>query len=146
MKKLLSLFIALIVGLLFYSCSKEGAPSSSSGILGAWDVSLIIGPDQLNEIASIKIDKSTITMSFKKGYYGYLYKEYGPSNIVHYTYNANDVDVDGKRAISLTFDKPLYFVEYSPWRDYISKVIIDVDGNEFIWSDYDLTHGLLLSK
>lgn len=134
----------------FVSCDKAGSSSGGMYYYGTWDVSLIVGHGCLTEIMTIEINKSTVTMTFDKdGYYGSLYGEYGSTNTVSYTYNANDKDFTGETRESLTFDSPLYFVKWSDHNEYISKIFIN-NGEGImkgvVWSNDDLSHGLLLTR
>ena len=109
---LLSAFLILSTLIGLTSCSKES--SSNSSYLGKWKLSGVMGHGALTEITSMTIKESTVTMTFdKEGYYGSLYKEYGPSNTVNYTYNPHDIDMFGKECASLTFDSPLFIIPYS---------------------------------
>lgn len=146
MKRVLLALVLFIAAASVSCCSKGGA--SSSGFLGNWKASLIVGQGDLSDIQKIKIEKSTITVCFEEGgHYGALYEAYGPSHSVHYTSKANDVDSKGEQGTSLTFDEPLYFVEYSLGNDYISKVFIKkVEGGKILWWDDLATHSFSLSK
>lgn len=151
MKSIKSIFTLLLICVTtLVSCDKGDSSSGSTYYYGTWDVSLIVGHGCLTEIMTIKIDKSTVTMTFEKdGYYGTLYDKYGSSNTVSYTYNANDKDFTGETRESLTFDSPLYFVKWSDQNEYISKVFINKGEGitkGVVWSSEDLSHGLLLTK
>lgn len=148
MKTFKSIFTLLLISCFaFVSCDKDGSSSGGMYYYGTWDASLMVGQGSLRDIMTIKIDKSTITMTFKKdGGYGYLYEEYGASNTVSYTYNANDTDITGEKQESLTFDSPLYFVSYSGGNEYVSKVYITKGQGGIVWSGEDLSHGLMLTK
>lgn len=149
MKKAIRFILFLVFAcILTLSCSKEGKPTSAtSGYLGKWRVSLIIGQGDLSDIIYVNIEKSKITMTFQEGgHYGTLFDEYGPSNSVHYTYKEHDVDIVGNLGSSLTFDSPLYFVPYSTKNDYISKVFFEIEEDGITWWDEQASHGLFLSK
>ncbi len=133
------------------SCDKEEKASKGKYFYGTWDVSLVGGQGDLTDILTVKIDESTVTMTFKEGgWYGALYDYYGPSNTVSYSYNENDVDLFGEKCASLTFDSPLYFEELSGGNVFVSKVFID-EGPVFLagsvsWRDDRLSHQMLLTK
>lgn len=135
----------------FTSCNKEAMNSEGKYFYGTWDVSLVGGQGDLTDILTVKIDESTVTMTFKEGgWYGALYDYYGPSNTVSYSYNENDVDLLGEKCASLTFDSPLYFEELSGGNVFVSKVFID-EGPVFLagsvsWRDERLSHQMLLTK
>ena len=142
------LFTCLVI---FTSCDKEKMASKGKYFYGTWDVSLVGGQGDLTDIMTVKIDESTVTMTFKEGgWYGALYDYYGPSNTVSYSYNENDVDLLGEKCASLTFDSPLYFVEWSDGNVFVSKVFIN-EGPVFVagsvsWRDEDLSHQMILTK
>lgn len=143
---------SILIGLT--SCSDHKLELDSTSFLGDWTVVSMMGQGGLSDIISIHIDESAITMKFKEGdHYGTLFDEYGPSNTVSYTYNADDVDIHGKRGASLTFDKPLYFEPYSSFNNYITKVFIEIqdrhDGMNGIfltWTCSARSHLLTLQK
>ena len=148
--KLFFVFLFTCLGI-STSCDKGTMTSKGKYFYGTWDVSLVGGQGDLTDILTVKIDESTVTMTFKQGgHYGYLYDHYGPSNTVSYSYNENDVDLIGAKCASLTFDSPLYFVGWSTGNDYVSKVFIN-KGQGFLagcvaWRDDSLSHQLLLTK
>ena len=147
MKSIKSIFVLLLVSFFtFVSCDNDGS-SGGMYFYGTWDSSLMMGQGDLRDITTVKIDQSTVTMTFNKdGYYGYLYEHYGQSKTVYYTYNANDVDFAGEARESLTFDSPLYFVQLSSGKEFISKVFITKGPGGLVWYSADLSHGLFLSK
>ena len=137
----------LILGmsLAILSCSKNASSSSEGGDYhGKWLVTLMMGDDDLRDIISVSIDKSTITMTFDDAGLSDLCDKYGPSHTVHYTYKPKDADIHDKLGASLSFDSPLYFLPYSSY--YISKVFIEPQGNGFLWWDNNGNHVLKLSK
>lgn len=150
MKSIKPIFLLLISFFTFVSCDKEDSSSGGMYFYGTWDVGLIVGHGCLSEIMTIKIDKSTVTMTFEKdGWYKTLYNHYGSSNTVSYTYNPNDKDYSGEKRESLTFDTPLYFIPWSDSIESISKVFINKGQGVMkgvVWRNDDSSHGLLLSK
>lgn len=143
MKKLICVLTVVLGMMAFTSCSKE----NKFWYVGDWSCQLIVGRDDLTEIKRVIITSKNITMKFEDGYYGYLYKQYGSSHTVKYTYNANDETLDGQKMASLTFDEPLYFVNYaSVGKTYVSKVFITGGSHEITMSDEEFTHGFCLSK
>jgi hypothetical protein len=114
----------------------------------------MMGQGDLSDITGIDIDEDTITMKFKEdSAYGALFNEYGTSNTVSYTYKEDDIDLHGNHGVSLTFDKPLYFEEYSTSHNYITKVFIEMkdgfmgmDGIFLTWTCSARSHVLTLTK
>jgi hypothetical protein len=148
--KLFFVFLFACLGI-STSCDKGTMTSKGKYFYGTWDVSLVGGQGDLTDILTVKIDESTVTMTFKEGgAYGALYDYYGSSNTVSYSYNENDVDPLGKKCASLTFDSHLYFAEWSYGNAYVSKVFIG-QGQGFLtgcvaWRDDSLSHQFILSK
>ena len=83
MKSIKSIFVLLLVSFFtFVSCDND---DSSGGMYfyGTWDSSLMMGQGDLRDITTVKIDQSTVTMTFNEdGYYGYLYEHYGQSKCI----------------------------------------------------------------
>ena len=155
MKKLVNCFL-LITGMLIglTSCNDHTIALDSTSHIGNWTVVSMMGQSDLSDITGIDIDENTITMQFKEcSEHGSLFREYGASNTVNYTYSEDDIDFHGNHGVSLTFDKPLYFEEYDNSYNYITKVFIQmkdrhngVDGVFLTWTGSARSHVLTLTK
>jgi len=168
MRKLFFL-LSVLLPLLFVSCTKptsggewvdvnallngsrgdknENTSGSASPFVGKWKVSGLMGHGSLEAISSISIGSSTVTMTFTDGYYDALYKAYGSSRTVKYTYKQSELTPDERtRMSSLTFDEPLYFVDYATDRYYVSKVFLSKNDGFISWTDDHMSNVLLLEK
>lgn len=140
-------YVVLISLMSLASCSDIDSVDETS-YLGKWELISVMGQGDLGVITGVIIDESTITMTFREdSHYTALYDKYGDSNTVEYIYNEHDSDSDGNEGVSLTFDEPLYFEEYSSGNEYVTKVFIDVkNGKRLSWHNETSTHVMLFER